>query len=210
VKLFTCKSALSPRRVALYLAEKKLELPTVDVDIPAGANRAPAFLAKNPAGRVPVLELDDGRTLTESDAIIEYLEELHPEPPLIGRDAWQRARTREAERVIELGMLVPIYTIFKHTHESFAGKLQQAPEVAPSQRAQFYEWAAVVDGWLGERPFVAGAALTLADLTLLMAVDICAFVGCAIDPAKLPHLARWSGEMHARPGVNRGWPVTID
>jgi glutathione S-transferase len=205
VKLYTYRRALSPRRVALYLAEKKLVVPTVEVDVVAGDNRAPAFLAKNPLGRVPVLELDDGRVLTESDAIIEYLEELHPEPPLLGRDAWQRAKTREAERVVELGMLVPLYTIFKHTHDSYAGKVEQAPAVAESQRAQFYEHAAIVDGWLGERRFVAGDALTLADLTLLMAVDICAFMGCAIDAAQLPHLARWSAEMHARDGVNRGW-----
>lgn len=205
MKLYTCRSALSPRRVALYLAEKKLALPTIEIDVAGGDNRAPEFLAKNPLGRVPVLELDDGRTLTESDAIIEYLEELHPEPALVGRDAWQRAKTREAERVVELGMLGPLYTIFKHTHESFAGKLVQAPAVAESQRAQFYEHAAVVDGWLARHKFVAGEALTLADLTLLMAVDICAFMGCAIDAARMPHLARWTAEMHARDGVNRGW-----
>jgi glutathione S-transferase len=203
--LYTDKRSLSPRRVALYLAEKKLALPTVEVDVVAGANRAPGFLAKNPLGRVPVLELDDGRTLSESDAIIEYLEELHPEPPLLGLDAWQRARTREAERVIELGMLVPLYTIFKHTHESYAGRIAQAPAVAESQRAAFYEHAAIVDGWLAQRRFVAGDELTLADLTLLLAVDICAFMGCAIDGATMPALARWTTEMHARPGVNRGW-----
>jgi len=205
MKLYTHAGALSPRRVALYLAEKNLAIPMVEVDIPGGEHRAPAFLAKNRLGRVPVLELDDGRLLTESDAIIEYLEELHPEPPLIGRDAWQRARTREAERVIELGMLVPLYTIFKHTHPSYADRLAQAPDVAESQRAQFYEHAATVDAWLGERRFVAGEAVTLADLTLLMAVDICGFMGCAIDAQKLPHLARWTAAMHARDGVNRGW-----
>jgi glutathione S-transferase len=205
MKLYSHARSLSPRRVALYLAEKKLAIETMEVDVLGGAHRAPAFLTKNPFGRVPVLELDDGRTLTESDAIIEYLEELHPEPPLLGRDAWQRAKTREAERVIELGMLVPLYTIFKHTHPSYAQKLAQAPAVAESQRAQFYEHAAVVDAWLGERRFVAGEALTLADLTLLLAVDICGFMGCAIDADKLPHLAHWTAEMHARDGVNRGW-----
>jgi len=205
MKLYTYRGALSPRRVALYLAEKKLTLPTVEVDIAAGANRAPDFVAKNPLARVPVLELDDGRTLTESDAIIEYLEELHPEPPLLGRDAWQRARTREAERVVELGLLLPLYTIFKHTHPSYADKLAQAPAVATSQREQFYEYARVVDGWLGARRYVAGEALTLADLTLLMAVDIAGFMQCAIDPAALPQLARWTAMMHARDGVNRGW-----
>jgi glutathione S-transferase len=206
MKLYTHAHALSPRRVALYLAEKKLAIETVEVDIPAGEHRAPAFLAKNPLGRVPVLELDDGRTLTESDAIIEYLEELHPEPPLVGHDAWQRARTREAERVIELGMLVPLYTIFKHTHPSFADRIAQAPDVAASQRALFYEHATIVDAWLGERRFVAGEALTLADLTLLVAVDICGLLGCAIDASRLPQLARWTAAMHARTdGVNRGW-----
>jgi glutathione S-transferase len=205
MKLYTHVHAISPRRVALYLAEKKLSIPTVEVNIAADAQRASEFLAKNRLGRVPVLELDDGRTLSESDAIIEYLEELHPEPPLIGRDAWQRARTREAERVVELGMLVPLYTIFKHTSPSYAGKLTQAPDVAESQRVLFYEHAAAVDAWLGERRFVAGDALTLADLTLLLAVDICKFMGCVIDEEKLPHLTRWTREMHARDGVNRGW-----
>lgn len=207
MKLYTDRRALSPRRVALYLAEKQLAIETVEVDAAAGQTRAAEFLAKNPLGRVPLLELDDGRTLSESDAIIEYLEELHPEPPLFGRDAWQRAKTREAERVIELGMLVPLYTIFKHTHESYAGKLAQAPAVAESQRALFYEHAAAIDGWLARRRFVAGEALTLADLTLLIAVDICALLGCAIDAAAMPGLARWTAEMHARPGVNRGWPA---
>jgi glutathione S-transferase len=101
VKLYTHARSLSPRRLALCLAEKKLTIPTVEVDIGASAHRAPEFLAKNPLGRVPLLELDGGRTLSESDAIIEYLEELHPEPPLLGRDAWQRALTRQAERVID-------------------------------------------------------------------------------------------------------------
>ena len=207
MKLYSYKGALSPRRVALYLAEKKLAVPTVEVDVAGGANLAPEFLRMNPLGRVPVLELDDGRVLSESDAIIEYLEELHPTPVLIGRDAWQRAKTREAERVIELGMLVPLYTIFKHTNESYADKVAQAPAVAESQRALFYEHAARVDAWLAEHTFVAGETLTLADLTLLLAVDICGFMGCTIDAGKLPHLTRWTTAMHARDGVNRGWEV---
>ena len=97
MKLYTA-SNVSPRRVALYLAEKKLTIPTVNVDVAAGELRAPEFLAKNPLGRVPLLELDDGRLLTESDAIIEYLEELHPEPPLdrARRAGSGRARARRS------------------------------------------------------------------------------------------------------------------
>ena len=143
VKLYTFRRALSPRRVALYLAEKKLSLPTVEVDVAAGDNRAPAFLAKNPLGRVPVLELDDGRTLTESDAIIEYLEELHPEPPLLGRDAWQRAKTREAERVDRARHArAAVHDLQAHARV-VRRQAAQAPAVAESQRAQFYEHAAV-------------------------------------------------------------------
>ena len=116
MKLYTHVHAISPRRVALYLAEKKLSIPTVEVDIAAGAQRAPRVPGEESAsGACRCSSSTTGASLTESDAIIEYLEELHPEPPLIGRDAWQRARTREAERVVELGMLVPLYTIFKHT-----------------------------------------------------------------------------------------------
>jgi hypothetical protein len=78
--------APNPRRVRIFAAEKRIELPLEEVDILAGQSRTAEFLAKNSSGGVPVLELDDGSYLSESVAICRYLEGLHPEPNLLGRD----------------------------------------------------------------------------------------------------------------------------
>src|SRR5262249_12632091 len=90
---------VNPRRVTIYLAEKGIDVERVAVNAAAGEHKQPAFLAKNPAGRLPVLELDDGRTITESAAIVEYLEELHPNTPMIGTDPATRAQVRALERI---------------------------------------------------------------------------------------------------------------
>ncbi len=82
MKLYYFPIAPNPTKVRVYLAEKGLELPTERVSLPEGAQRSPDFLAKNPMGKLPVLELDDGSFVNDSNAIIEYLEEVHPEPSL--------------------------------------------------------------------------------------------------------------------------------
>ena len=102
MKLYDAKMAPNPRRVRMFAAEKGIELQLVQIDLTKAENRKPPFLEKNPLGRVPVLELDDGSYLAESLAICEYLEELTPEPPLIGRNAGERANTRMWERRMEL------------------------------------------------------------------------------------------------------------
>ena len=97
MKLYTFPLAPNPTKVRVYLKEKGLDIPEQTVDLLAGEQQQPAFQAINPLGGVPVLELDDGTRLCESLAIIEYLEELHPEPPMIGTDPLERARVRALE-----------------------------------------------------------------------------------------------------------------
>src|ERR1700756_3766189 len=105
MKVYDFVGAPNPKKLRVYLAEKGLALPTEQVNIMTGDTRKPEFLKKNPLGGLPVLELDDGKHLTESLAIIEYLEELHPEPPMIGKTPGERARVRELERIAELGVM---------------------------------------------------------------------------------------------------------
>ena len=92
MKLYDFPFAPNPRRLRVYLAETGIEIPRVTVDLRAGEQRAAEFLAKNPHGSLPVLELDDGTLLSESEAIIEYLEELNPEPAMIGSTRSGRIR----------------------------------------------------------------------------------------------------------------------
>ena len=121
MKLYVFPIAPNPTKVRLYLAEKTaggamIDLPQVTVNLRKGEQRGPAHLARNPFGKLPVLELEDGSYLIESLAIIEYLEECYPDPPMIGRTALERARVRELERIAELGVLLPVGRIVHATN----------------------------------------------------------------------------------------------
>ena len=124
MKLLDFSLAPNPKKVRVYLREKGLDIPIEQVDVMGGKNRTPEFLGKvNPLGGLPVLELDDGTHLTESLAIMEYLEDLHPNPPMLGGTAMERARVRETERICDLGVLLSIGTYFQNTSPFFAGRV---------------------------------------------------------------------------------------
>src|SRR5947199_5967833 len=163
MKLYVFPMAPNPRRLLVYLGEKGVQIPREEVDIMSQKNRTPEFLEKNPLGGLPVLELDDGSHLTESLAIIQYLEDLHPTPPMIGTTPVERARVRELERICELGVLSSVGTVFQNSHPFFAGRVKQSPEAAENGRARFATTLKVVDERIGARPFVAGERPTIAD-----------------------------------------------
>ena len=169
MKLYTFPLAPNPARVGFYLREKGIELETVLVDFTKGEQRSPEHLARNPAGMAPVLELDDGGYLTESLAIIEYLEELYPEPPMIGTDPLNRARTREAERDIEFAVLLRIIR-YVHAHRSPLG-LPPNPAVAEAELARLPAGLGRVEARLKDNEFVMGERPTIADCTLLAALN---------------------------------------
>ena len=137
MKLHEFAGAPNPKKVRVYLAEKGISVPSVPVNIITGENRQPDFLKKNPMGGLPVLELDDGTYLPESLAIIEYFEELHPNPPMIGTTPLERARVRALERLCELSVLGRIAVIFQNTHPLFAGRLKQSADAAESELNAF-------------------------------------------------------------------------
>ena len=117
MKLYDNAFAPSPRRVRMFLAEKGLPFERVEVDIAAGATAQADFLAVNPLGEVPVLELDDGTRLTESLAICRYLESLHPQPPLLGTSPLEQARIESMVLSVMFRLYVPTMHAFRHTHK---------------------------------------------------------------------------------------------
>lgn len=201
MKLYDFVGAPNPRKVRVYLAEKGVTIPVQPVDIVSGENRRPEFLAKNPLGGLPVLELDDGSILTESLAIIQYVEELHPEPPMIGRTPLERARVREVERICELGVLNSVATIFQNTHPFMAARLKQSAEAAENTRTRLATNLRVLDRRLDGNPFVAGARPTIADCTLFAALEFAEFAGVPLDPAHR-NVARWHAEFKNRPSAS--------
>ena len=116
MKLYDYKMAPNPRRVRVYLAEKGIEVETVQVDIPAGENLADEFRAINPRSLLPTLVLDDGTVIDESVAICRYFEELHPEPPLMGTDARSRAVIESAQRHMEWDGLLSVAEAFRNSN----------------------------------------------------------------------------------------------
>jgi len=189
----------NPRVVRMFLVEKRLELPTIEVDIMAGENRQPPFLALNPSGSTPVLMLDSGEALAETTAICEYLEELQPQPPLIGRTPQARARTRMWTRRIDLGIVQPMTNGFRAAEglPMFKDRVHCLPQAADDLKATAREGLAWLEAQLGERPFIAGDAPTLADIVLYSFVEFGAMVGQGLDPG-LARLGAWHRRMAMR------------
>jgi glutathione S-transferase len=198
VKLYTFPIAPNPTRVRIYLAEKGLALEQVTVNLPRGEQRSDAHRARNPLGKLPVLELDDGSFVTESLAIIELLEELHPEPPLIGRGAVERARVRELERIAELGVLIQVARLVHATRSPLG--LPPNPVLAEAAREALPGPLGVLEARIGDAPFLAGERPTIADCTLAAAFGFARFGGVEIDP-RFERLQRWYARFSERPSA---------
>jgi glutathione S-transferase len=182
----------NPGVVTLFIAAKGIEVPTETIDIMTGENRQPAYLARNPTGGTPLLELDDGTAISESIAICEYLEELHPAPPLIGSTPEERAETRMWVRRIDLGYVQPLVVGFRGAEglPMFKDRMRCVPEGAATLKACAADGLKLIDAQLAGREFVVGDRLTLADLLLKAFVDFGDAVGQSADPA-LSNLAAW-------------------
>lgn len=172
MKLYTSRRAPNPRRVDMFLAEKGLEIERIYLDLNAGEHRQSAFLARNPMARVPVLELDDGRALSETRAICTYLEGLHPTPNLMGQGHEERAFIEMADRRVELGLMLTIANCIRHTHPGLAPLEQpQFPDFGRSQGEKVLEAARVFDNLLQQQPYMAGARFSIADITAFCGIE---------------------------------------
>jgi glutathione S-transferase len=200
VKIYNSLTAPNPRRVRVFLAEKGIEVPYEEVDIVKAVNRGPEFRKKNPLATVPVLELDDGTSISESVAICRYFEELNPSPPLFGVDATDRALVEMWNRRMEFAVLQPIADAFRQRHEFFKGRIRQVPEYAETQRLNAEDNLKWLDEELGNRRFVAGDRFTIADITAMVAVDFGRVSKIAIKPEQ-KNLARWHADVSSRPSA---------
>ncbi len=200
MKLYDNASAPNPRRVRIFLAEKGISVPTVQVDIAKAENRGDAFRAKNPLGQVPVLELDDGTCISESVAICRYFEELQQEPPLFGAGAKERALVEMWNRRAELELTQQVFFCFQNTHDFFKGRLPQVPEYGAVAKRRAEAAFALLDGVLAERRFLAGDRFSIADITALVGVDFGRVVKIRPAPEQ-KHVARWHAEVAARPSA---------
>jgi len=192
----------NPRALRIFLAEKALELPKIDVDLLGAENRRAPYTDKNPGGQVPALELDDGRVLGETVAIFEYLEEKHPKPPLVGTTAEERAETRQWQRRVELKITEHLYNGFRFAEglALFQPRMRVLPEAAEGLKATARDNLAWLDGLLAGRRWIAGDRFTIADIILYCALDFGRGVGQGFDPSRM-NVAAWFERVNARPSA---------
>lgn len=204
MKLYTAQRAPSPRRVLMFLMEKNITgLEMVHVDLNQGEHRSAAYLAKSPLAKVPALELDDGRVLTETRAICTYLEGLYPEPNLMGVDSEERAFIEMADRRCELYLLSGIANSIRHTHPGLAALEQpQFPDFGRSQGEKVRALLKWFDQLLQQQPWMAGDRFTVADITAFCALEFARGL-MKLVPAELglAHLQDWRERVNARPSA---------
>jgi len=199
MKLYDLPASPNARRVRIFIVEKGIEIPTVQVDITKGENTTPDYLAKNPLGKMPMLELDDGTCISESAAICRYLEALYPDPPLFGRDAREQAIVEMWHRRMELEILIPATGIFLHTHPMWEGKMKQIPDLAEANRKLVLERMAWLDKELEGRTFIATGDYTVADIAAQCGFLIGKAAAGLPIPDSLENLSAWWQRVTERP-----------
>ena len=209
MQFYDCASAPSPRRVRVFLAEKGVTVPTVQVDLRAGEQFTPAFRAVNPDCTVPVLVLDDGTRIADAIAICEYIEAIRPDPPLMGVGAADRAVVSAWQRRAERDGLYAVMETFRNSAPGLKGRalpgphdLAQIPALAERGRARIQAFYTMLDARLAESEFVAGPRYTVADITAMIAVEFAEWVRPKLEmPASAVNLRRWFAAISARPSA---------
>ena len=185
------------RRVTVFMAEKGIECEKVSVDIRGGENIQSEYLRKNPAGRVPVLELDDGSFISESMAICRYLEAIQPEPNLFGTSAIEIANVEMWQRRVELNLFSEIAGAFRNITGFFKDRETCVEEWGRVCAEKAPKALSMFDDQLSINEYLAGERFTVADITLAVTLDFAEMVKVAPLPT-LDNISRWREGVVAR------------
>jgi len=207
MKFYDCLTAPSPRRVRIFLAEKGISLDTVQVNLGAGEHFNSDFGAINPHRTVPVLDLEDGTRLLDSNSICLFLDETFAGPNLTGRDAKERAVIAMWQREMDLNGFMAVAECFRNSSKGFRDRAltgpvnyAQIPELAERGRQRVRQFFADLDARLKDSEFIAGDRFTVADITALVAVDFARAIKEGL-PAEATSLKRWHASISSRPGA---------
>jgi len=215
MKLYDFERAPNPRRVRIFIAEKGIDIPTVQVNLFEGEQFSPEFRAINPNAMVPVLETDDGVYLSECIAICKYIEALHPEPKLFGEGATAEALVLMWNNIVENEGMFAIAEVLRNRSPGFKNRalpgpldLTQIPELVERGCVRCESFFDRIEQRLSDSPFLAGDEFSVADITLLIAVD--AAIGIDIDAlASRPALEGWHQQVSSRPSAQAEKPARL-
>lgn len=200
MRLYDTHTAPTPRRVRMFIAEKGLSIPIEQVDIMAGENLSDAMRAKNPMGKIPILELDDGTCISESTAICTYLEALYPEPSLFGQSALERGVIMQWQQRAELYLFNQVGMCFQHTSGAFKDRMTPVPDYGREAGINASKFMHLLNKHLAINTYLAGEAYSIADITAFCAVEFARVVKIRVQPEQV-HLFRWLEAMRARPSA---------
>lgn len=201
MKIYEMKRAPNPRRVRIFLAEKGIkDIEFVQVDLQKGENLSAEFKRKNPLGKVPVLELDDGRCINETVAICKYFEETHPEPALLGSNPFEKAQIEMWQRWVEFYFLMPTGMCFQHTSGYFKDRMNPIREWGEDCRKQVSQFMHFLNKHLETNIFLTGDRFSIADITALCTIDFNRVNEISIEDEHI-HLKRWYEEISSRPSA---------
>jgi glutathione S-transferase len=208
MKFYDCSTAPSPRRVRIFIAEKGLDIETVEIDMANGEQLGEAYRAINPNCTVPALETDEGDILTTTAGIRAYLETKYPEPPLLGRNAVERGHVADLLWHIEFYGSMGIAEALRNSSPRMVDRAlpgphnyAQIPELAERGRTRLGHFLASVDDLIGDKPFVAGDAYTVADIDLLVTVDFAKWLKMYL-PEDASNAQRWYQSVSSRPSAS--------
>lgn len=207
MKFYDCKPAPSPRRARVFMAEKGIEIPIVQVDLRAGEHLTPEFRMINPHCTVPVLVLDDGARLISTAAIWRYLEETHPEPPLMGRSAKEKAIVADTQWRIEAEGFMPIAEALRNSTPGMKDRAvtgpvnhAQIPELAERGRKRAQIFLELLDYMVGPKPFLCGDNYSVADIDAMIAVEFAKWIKLELPPGAA-NARRWYESVASRPSA---------
>ena len=207
MKFFDCKTAPSPRRVRIFIAEKDIAVETILVDLRSKEQLGVEFKTINPHCTVPVLELDDGARLTTTAGIWRYLEATYPDPPLMGETPQQRGVIADLQWHIEMNGFMAMAEFLRNSAPAMKGRAltgphdyDQIPELADRGKLRVQRFLEEIDQVIGDKPYVAGDRFSVADIDLLVLIDFSAWRKLSL-PAGAANARRWYEAIRTRPSA---------
>ena len=209
MKLYDSTLAPNPRRVRMFMAEKGVDYENIQVDIIKGDNLNESFLSINPRGLLPTLVLDDGTVIDETVAICRYIEEMHPEPALLGTDAISKANIEARQRHMEFDGLLAAADAFRNSFPGFssrglagnAGSVDAIPALAERGKNAMLRFYESLNAALNDFAFVAGETFSIADITALCTIDFAAGAARVPIPDQCSNVQRWHADVSSRPSA---------
>ena len=207
MKFYDCSTAPSPRRSRMVIAEKRIDVETIEIDLRSGGQFDPAFTAINPRCTVPVLVDNDGHVFADNASIVRYLEAVYPDPPMLGRDAVEQARVAEWVWRSEFEGLMSVMEVLRNTSKAMKDRalpgpdaVPQIPELAERGMARGKRFFSVLNDRLEDTPWLGGDSYSFADITAFIFVEFAAWVKMTPED-DLPALNKWLDACRARPSA---------